>query len=85
MVHRALTFSFASVTVSLLKLTSNEAYMYVNTSRFEASFKIMTCPHISFNALQKNIYIWTDKLMEASDRRCSSDMYSAILPSQLFY
>ena len=39
MVHRALTFSFASVRVSLLKLTSNESYMSVNTSRFEASLK----------------------------------------------
>ena len=39
MVHRTLTFSFASVRVSLLKLTSNDAYMYVNTSRFEASLK----------------------------------------------
>ena len=39
MVHRALTSSFASVRVSLRKLTSDEPYMYVNTSQFEASLK----------------------------------------------
>ena len=58
MVHRALTFSLASVRVSLLKLASKEAYMYVKTSRFEASLKNHDLStHIFQRLIEKHIHL----------------------------